>query len=169
MNTFNFTLGRKKNQLFAWTTTKPFYKVLRCLILNKYLKQSSFCIAYVSTYKTFIAWSVYIRHNLSDKCDLRGAGSYLPACDLYYAWKGGWPGHRLLIMNCIKQGLTHCSLLYLKLNRLQKHLHFKTGIYSKYSEKLENTCFLAFANNICAFFLEASPGLSYHQVNDAYV
>lgn len=70
-------------------------------------------------------------------------------------------------MNCIKQGLTHCSLLYLKLNRLQKHLHFKTGIYSKYSDKLENTCFLAFANNICAFFLEGGPGLSYHRVNEA--
>jgi hypothetical protein len=62
--------------------------------------------------------------------------------------------HRILIMNCIKQGLTHCSLLYLPLVRLQNHLHFKTGIYSKYSDKLENTCFffLGFANNICAFF-----------------
>lgn len=72
-------------------------------------------------------------------------------------------------MNCIKQGLTHCSLLYLKLNRLQNHLHFKTGIYSKYSDKLQNTCFLAFANNLCAFFLDGSPDLSHHQVNDACV
>lgn len=79
------------------------------------------------------------------------------------------PGHRLQIMKYIKQGLTHCSLLYLKLNRLQKHLHFKTGIYSKYSDKLGNTCFLAFANNICAFSLEGGPGLSYHQVNEACV
>lgn len=130
---------------------KQFHKVLRCLILNKYLKQSSFCIAYVSTHKTFIPWSVYVQHNLSNKCDLQGAGSYLPVCDLHYAWKGGWPGHRLLIMNHIKQGLTHCSLLYLQLDRLQKHLHFKTGIYSKYSDKLGNTCLFSLCKYLCIF------------------
>lgn len=59
-------------------------------------------------------------------------------------------------MSCTKQGLTHCSLLYLQPDTLQGHLHFKAGIYSKYSDKPENTCLLAFANNICVFFLGGS-------------
>lgn len=133
---------KKENLLFAWTVAQQFYKGLRCLILNKYFRQSSFCIAYGSTYKTFIPWSFYVQHNLSNKGDLQGGGRESPT----WVWPPlcleRWPpGHRLLIMDCIKQGLTRCSLLYLHLDRRQKHLHFKTGIYSKYSDKLENTCF----------------------------
>lgn len=72
-------------------TAKRVYKVLKCFVSNKYLKQSSLYTASVSIYKTFIPRSAYVQYNLRNKCDLWG-GSYLPVRDLHYAGRGAWPG-----------------------------------------------------------------------------
>lgn len=91
-----------------------------------------------------------VQHTPSNQCSSWARGAlYLGVTAIsFQRWL---VGHRLLIPNRIKQGLTHCSPLYLPPDRLQKHLHFKTGIYSKYSDKLENTCFFSLRKSLVHF------------------